>query len=93
MDSLTKLFCLIDDISGVPMRSFDIAVKYIEGTETTTGLKVRAGLTRGGNKIGERVSNEEVRLLGIEPHAICPAWSYRIHPCPEPAPNNQFIYC
>jgi hypothetical protein len=28
----------------VPLRSFETAIKYIEGNETTTGLKVRADL-------------------------------------------------
>jgi hypothetical protein len=68
-------------------------IKYIQGTETTTGLQVRADLKRGGNETGERVSNEEMQLLQIEPHAICPAWSYTINPRPEPLSNNHFIYC
>jgi hypothetical protein len=28
----------------VPLRSFETAIKYIEGNETTTGLKVQADL-------------------------------------------------
>lgn len=79
--------------AGVPLRSFDIMIKYIQGTETTTGLQVRADLKRGGNETGERVSNEEMRLLRIEPHAVCPAWSYTINPRPDPLSNNHFIYC
>jgi hypothetical protein len=72
---------------------FDTVIKYIEGTETATGLKVRVDLKRGGNETGERVSNEKMRSLKIEPHEICPAWSYTIQPHPEPSSNNQFIYC
>ncbi len=79
--------------AGVPLRTFETVITYIEGTETITGLQVRANLKRGDNEIGERVSNEEMRSLCIVPHAICPAWSYTIHPRPEPAPNNHFIYC
>jgi len=79
--------------AGVPLRSYETVITYIEGTETVTGLQVRADLKRGGNEIGERVSNEEMRSFSIEPHAICPAWSYTIHLRPEPAPNNHFIYC
>jgi hypothetical protein len=79
--------------AGVPLRSFDTVINYIEGTETITGLKVRADLKRGGYEIGERVSKEKMRSLKIEPHAICPAWSYTIQPRPEPSLNNQFIYC
>jgi hypothetical protein len=36
--------------------SFDTVVKYVEGTETTTGLKVRADLKHGANETGECVS-------------------------------------
>ena len=77
----------------MPLRSFDTVITYIEGTETVTGLQVRADLKRGDNEIGERVTNEEMRSLRIEPHAICPAWSYTIHPRPEPTPNKHIIYC
>ncbi|WP_413017638.1 ISAzo13-like element transposase-related protein [Noviherbaspirillum sp. 1P10PC] len=75
----------------MPLRSFETVINYIEGTETVTGLQVRVDLKRGGNDIVERVLNEEMRSLRIEPHAVCPAWSYTIHPEPEPAPNNHFI--
>jgi hypothetical protein len=61
--------------AGVPLRPFETVITYNEGTETVTGLQVRADLKRGGNEIGERVSNEEMRSLSIEAHAICPAWS------------------
>jgi hypothetical protein len=49
-----------------------------EGTATRTGLRVKAILKRGGNELGERVSNEEMRALHIEPHAVCPAWNFCI---------------
>ncbi|GAC1421279.1 MAG: hypothetical protein NVSMB6_22930 [Burkholderiaceae bacterium] len=79
--------------AGVPLRSFDAVIKYIEGTETPTGLKARADLKRGGNETGECVSHEKMRSLKTEPHKICQAWSYTIQPRPEPSSNNQFIYC
>lgn len=79
--------------AGVPLRSFDIMIKYIQGTETNAGLQVRADLKRGGNETGERVSNEEMRSLWIEPHAICPAWSYTIRPRPNAPQNDQLIFC
>ena len=70
------------------------AVIHIEGTVTRTGLRVKAILKRGGNELGERVSNEEMRALRIEPHTVCPAWNYTISPRPrKPEQMNQFIYC
>jgi hypothetical protein len=77
--------------AGVPLRSFETVTRYIEGTETATGLRVKAVLKRGGNEIGERVSNEEMRRLHIQPHAICPAWNYTLHPRDDAATNHQLI--
>jgi hypothetical protein len=79
--------------AGVPLRSFDILVQYIDGTQTSTGLRVTALLKRGGNETGERVSNEEMKALWIEPHAVCPAWNYTIYPRPGPPKNDHLIFC
>jgi hypothetical protein len=59
--------------AGVPLRSFETMARYIEGTETATGLSVKAVLKRGGNETGERVPDEEMRRLHILAHAVCPA--------------------
>lgn len=89
-----RLFSYISlNWSGVPLRSFDTVIKYIEGTETSKGLHVRAVLKRGGNELGERVSNEVMQRLWIQPHAICPAWNYTIRPRPEQPQNDRLIYC
>jgi hypothetical protein len=66
----------------------------IEGTVTRTGLRVKAILKRGGNELGERVSNDEMRALRVEPHAVCPAWNYTISPRPRsPEKIEQLICC
>lgn len=77
--------------AGVPLRSFDTVIRYIDGTETRNGLRVKAVLKRGGNETGERVSDEEMKELWIEPHAVCPAWNYTIRPRPNHPPNDYFI--
>jgi hypothetical protein len=78
----------------VPPRTFETMMKYIERTATRTGLRVKAILKRGGNALGERVSNEEMRASRIEAHAVCPAWNYTISPRPRrPEKIDQFIYC
>jgi hypothetical protein len=33
--------------AGVPLRTFETMMKFIEGTETRTGLRVKAILKRG----------------------------------------------
>ncbi|MEN3291306.1 MAG: hypothetical protein V7642_559 [Burkholderiales bacterium] len=35
--------------AAVPLRSFETVTRYIEGTQTATGLQVKAVLKRGGN--------------------------------------------
>jgi hypothetical protein len=89
-----RLFSYISlNWAGVPLRSFETVIKYIEGTETSTGLRVKACLKRGGNELSERVSNEMMQSLRIAPHAVCPAWSYTISPRPGRHEEiDQLIY-
>jgi len=77
--------------AGVPQHSFNTIIKYIEGTETTTRLQVKADLRRGGYETGERIPNEERRAIRIKLPFVCPAWSYTIRPRLEPFPNNHFL--
>ena len=69
--------------AGVPLRSFETVTRYIAGTTTTTGLCVTAALKRGGNEIGERVSDEQWRRLRLKRHAVCPGWNYTLRPRPR----------
>jgi Rhodopirellula transposase DDE domain len=66
--------------AGVPLRTFELLMRYIRGTVTAAGLMVTAILKRGGNETGERVSDEEMKTLHLEPHAVCPAWNYTLRP-------------
>jgi hypothetical protein len=66
--------------AGVPLRTFETAVGYINGTTTRTGLQVTGVLKRGGNETGERVSDAEMQALSLTRHTVCPHWSYTLHP-------------
>ncbi len=68
--------------AGVPLRSFGTVTRYIAGTTTVTGLRVRAVLKRSGNETGERVSAKDwLRLrLRMKSHAVCPQWNYTLRP-------------
>ena len=74
-------------------RMFETMMKYIEGTAICTGLRVKAILKRGGNELGERVSNEEMRALRIESHAVCPAWNYTISPRHRSSDKIEQLVC
>jgi hypothetical protein len=66
--------------AGKPLRSWDIVLGYIRGTTTTTGLEVRAELHAGDYVTGRRVTDAAMQSLNLEPHTICPRWSYTIRP-------------
>lgn len=68
----------------MPLRSFDLAERYIAGTSTAAGLTVTAQLKRGGNESGEKVSDEAMAQLRLTRHHVCPDWNYTLSPHPEP---------
>lgn len=58
--------------AGRPLRSFELMAHYIAHTTTRTGLIVTAALRRGGNELGERVTDKEIQRLKLIPHRVCP---------------------
>jgi hypothetical protein len=52
---------------------------------------MKAVLKREGNEIGERASDEEMRCLRIQSHAVCPAWNYTLHPRDAHVEINRLI--
>jgi hypothetical protein len=66
--------------AGKPLRSFELMTSYIADTTTRTGLTVTAALKRGGNELGERVTDDEMRRLRLTPHSVCPQWNYTLQP-------------
>lgn len=71
--------------AGCPLRTFDIALNYLDDTKTQTGLKVQAHLVTQTYETGVKVPDAEMETLAIEPHSVCPKWSYTISPR-SPAP-------
>jgi hypothetical protein len=70
--------------AGKPLRHFENLVGYVAETTTRTGLTVTGVLKRGGNELGERVSETDMQRLRMTPHAVCPQWNYTLRPA-EPA--------
>lgn len=66
--------------AGCPLRSFELLLQYLRGTKTATGLSVQAQHVTRSYLTGLKVEDEAMKLLNIEPHAICPMWSYTIRP-------------
>jgi hypothetical protein len=68
--------------AGCPLRSFALVEQYISETTTHTGLKVRAYLVTTPYATGIKVTDEEMSLLNIQRHSVCPQWNYTIEPRP-----------
>jgi len=73
--------------AGKPLRTFDIMLACIRGTETTTGLTVKASLQEGVYEKGQRVSDAETKKLNLERHEVCPKWNYTIQPRSDVTPD------
>lgn len=65
---------------GVPLESYETVVNLIAGTQTKTGLKVRARLDKRAYAKGVKVSQEELAQLRVHPHSANPQWNYDIAP-------------
>ncbi|MHB8348132.1 MAG: ISAzo13 family transposase [Acidiferrobacterales bacterium] len=76
-----KLFSEISrNWQGVPLETYETAIKYISATQTRTGLKVSAILNSKNYDTGETVTDEEIQMLHIRPHRTLPEWNYTIKP-------------
>ena len=66
--------------AGQPLRTWETLLAWIRGTTTATGLEVRAERVAGTYDTGLRVSDAEMALLNLTPHAVCPSWNYTLRP-------------
>jgi hypothetical protein len=75
--------------AGCPLRSFDVAVEYINDTRTATGLQVQAHLVSTIYETGRKVSDAQMAALSLQVHEVCPQWNYTIHPRSNGASTHQ----
>jgi hypothetical protein len=76
-----RLFSFISgNCAGTPLRTWELFLAAIRGTTTKAGLTVDAVLHSDKYQTGWTVTNALMRTLNLEPHAICPAWSYTLRP-------------
>ncbi len=66
--------------AGKPLRTWDALLAFLRGTTTAAGLDVRAERLERLYPTGLRVSPEEMAMLNLTAHDICPSWNYTIHP-------------
>ncbi len=71
------------------MRTWDLALAAIRVTNIKAGLTVEAVLHSVPSQTGWTVTNAPKRTLSLEPHAICPAWSYTLRGRQTLLPNKR----
>jgi hypothetical protein len=65
---------------GKPLRSYRTIVQLIAGTQTETGLKVRAKLDENKYPKGVKVSDAQLAAVNLSRHAFHGEWNYTISP-------------
>jgi hypothetical protein len=66
--------------AGVPLRSPEVLLACLRGTQTRTGLRVTAEWRDRVYPKGLKVSTAEMQALHLIKHEVCPQWNYTIEP-------------
>ena len=76
-----RLFSFItQNWRGKPLITHQVIVNLIAATTTKRGLTVRSRLDERIYPKGRRVSDAQLALVHLEPHAFHGEWNYTIHP-------------
>jgi hypothetical protein len=76
-----KLFSFISqNWQGVPLRSYEIVLGFIDGTTTKTGLQVTAELDTGSYALKQHPTDEQMASIHLKSHKFHPEWNYSIYP-------------
>ncbi len=65
---------------GRPLDTLPTMLNYVRTTSTSTGLKVRASLTRREYPTGVRITDEQMAALELHHHDVLPKWNYSLLP-------------
>ncbi len=65
---------------GKPLTSYEVMLKHIRSTKTSSGLKVRSFLIKKQYLTGEKISNAQMAILSIFRHETFPQWNYTLMP-------------
>ena len=76
-----RLFSFISkNWRGRPLMSLAVIVSLIAATRTNRGLQVRCELDTGRYPKGQKITDEQMATLHIEPAKFHGEWNYTIHP-------------
>ncbi len=65
---------------GKPLENYEAVVKFISGTKTKKGLRVKARLDKNKYAKGKKISDEDFESLQLKFHNKFPEWNYTIRP-------------
>ena len=76
-----RMFSLISaNWAGEPLISYELVLKYIRSTRSTTGFRCRAMLDKNDYPKKECVSAEQKVNVRLSPHHVLPKWNYTVRP-------------
>jgi hypothetical protein len=76
-----RLFSFISlNWRGKPLLNFETVINLIGGTQTRSGLKVKAVLDTNQYETGVTTPDEEIDKLLLKRHRTHPTWNYTLLP-------------
>lgn len=76
-----RLFSFISmNWKGQALVSYATVVNLIAGTQTRSGLQVKAILDKRTYKKGQKISSEQLEQLNLQGHSFHPDWNYTLSP-------------
>lgn len=76
-----RMFNLISaNWAGEPLASYEIVLKYLRSTRSSTGFRCRAALDKTLHPTKVKVSDEEKQTVRMTRHRVLPKWNYTIRP-------------
>ena len=76
-----RMFSLISaNWAGEPLRSYEVVLKYIRATRSTTGFRCRAVLDKRFYPMKVSVIDEQKASVQLSPHRVLPKWNYTVRP-------------
>ena len=81
-----RMFNLISaNWAGEPLVSYEVVLKYIRGTRSSTGFCCRAALDKAFYPTKVKVTDEEKETVRMTQHHVLPKWNYTIRPNKSPS--------
>jgi len=76
-----RMFCKIsENWRARPLTDLQTIIELIGNTTTTTGLKIRVKIDTNTYEIGRKISDEDFKLINLEPMEFHGEWNYAIRP-------------